>query len=383
MHQVVDVYGNAPYTDALRGLGSLAPKFDDQKAIYEDLVKLLDEAVADLKANAFQALGVSADIIFKGNVTSWVHFANSLKLRLLIRQSKIAGRDAYITAEINKIISNGFLVAGEDVLNNPGYIASDGKTNPLYDRWGYAADGTIRPLARYPRPTVFLFSVLKAANDTFRLKRLFYAKGGENASAPGTSTQEEKIDNYVPVPFGASSGYLSQNTSYIGPSQIVKGTFNKSMVLMTAAESFFLLAEAKQRYGAAVNLPLTAKEYYEQGVKESFRLTGTTATYGGDKVTTLLTSGKDLADWDASPDKLKAIWMQKWLALVNYGGNEAWAEYRRTNFPETPPSASTAANAARPARLFYPQTEATSNGANVKAQGTIDVFTSKIFWDVD
>jgi hypothetical protein len=382
VHQLVDLYGNIPYSDALKGTGSLAPKFDDQKAIYEDLVKLLDQAVVDLKANTFQAQGISADIVFKGNVTSWVHFANSLKLRLLIRQSKIAGRDAYITGEINKVIANGFLAAGEDVLSNPGYVASDGKTNPFYDRWGYAANGTIRPLARYPRPTVFLFEELKKTNDTFRLKRLFYAKGGEGATA-GVSSQEEKIDNYVPVPFGAASGYLSQNTSYIGPSQIIKGQFGKGMVLMTAAESFFLLAEAKQRYAAAVNLPLTAKEYYEQGVKESFRLTGTTATYGADKATTLLTSGKDLADWDASPDKLKAIWEQKWLALVNYGGEEAWAEYRRTNFPVTPASASASANAARPVRLFYPQGEEVSNGTNVKAQGTIDVFATKIFWDVD
>jgi hypothetical protein len=46
-HQLVDVYGNVPYSDALKGTGSLAPKFDDQKAIYEDLIKLLDEAIAD------------------------------------------------------------------------------------------------------------------------------------------------------------------------------------------------------------------------------------------------------------------------------------------------------------------------------------------------
>jgi hypothetical protein len=382
MHQIVDVYGNAPYGDALKGTGSLAPKFDDQKTIYENLIKLLDEGIADLKANAFGTPGINADIVFKGSVSGWVRFANSLKLRLLIRQSKIAGRDAYITAEINKAVAvaEGFLAAGQDAVSNPGYVASDGKTNPFYDRWGYAANGTIRALARFPRPTVFLFDVLKASNDTFRLKRLFYAKGGEGSA--GVSAAGDTLKHYVPVPFGAASGYLSQNTSYIGPCQIVKGVFNKSMVLMTAAESFFLLAEAKQRYAAAVNLPLTAQEYYEQGVKESFRLTGTTATYG-DKATVLLTSGIDLADWTASTDKLKAIWMQKWLALVNYGGLEAWSEYRRTNFPETPASASAPAGQKRPNRLFYPQSEETSNETNVKAQGAVDVFTTKIFWDVD
>ena len=381
MQQVVDVYGNAPYTDALKGTGSLAPKFDDQKAIYEDLIKVLDTAINDLNSNTFTASGNSADIIFKGNTANWIRFANSLKLRILIRQSMIPGKEAYIMAEINKAAATaeGFLTPGLDVTSNPGYLATDGKTNPFYDRWGYAANGTIRALARYPRPTTFLFDVLKASNDTFRLKRMFYAAGGENGSNPGVSTKPEVLSNYVAVPYGISSGYLSQNTSYIGPSQIVKGQFNKPMVLMTAAESFFLLAEAKQRYDAGVTLPLTAQEYYEQGVKESFRLTGTASS----AATTLLTSGFDLADWTASPDKLKAIWMQKWLAVVNYTGLEAWNEYRRTGYPDLPISASAATNQKPPVRLFYPQTESTSNGDNVKSQGEIDVFTSRIFWDID
>jgi hypothetical protein len=192
----------------------------------------------------------------------------------------------------------------------------------------------------------------------------------------------EIITNYLGVPFGVSSGYLSQNTSYIGPSQIKKGDFARPMLLMTNAESQFLLAEAKQRY-AGVTLPSTAQAYYEQGVKEAFRLTGTTTAYGAAAATTLLTSGIDLSDWTASPDKLKAIWMQKWLALTNYSGLEAWNEYRKNNFPVTPASASTAANAPRPVRLFYPSGEVASNGENVKAQGTIDVFATRLFWDVD
>ena len=384
--QLVDQYGNVPYSDALKGVGSLAPKFDDQKTIYESLAKLLDSAVVDIKANTFAGVGKPADIILAGNNTNWVRFANSLKLRLLIRQSRMTGRDAYITAEINKAAAatEGFLGVGQDVACNPGYVSSAGKLNPFYERWGYNSTGGAQALARYPRPTKFLFDFLISTKDTFRMKRLAYAAGGENGSAPGVSVKEEKIDNYVGVPFGAASGYLSQNTSYPGPSVIVKGIFNKPMIVMTAAESYFLLAEAKQRYGAAVTLPAngtdgTAKGYYEQGVKESFRLTGTAAA----AATTLLSSGLDLADWNASPDKLKAIWMQKWVSLVNFGGLEAWSEFRRTNFPVTPPSASTSPTAKLPLRLFYPSTELGSNGDNIAAQGTIDVFTSRIFWDVD
>ena len=380
---LVDLYGNVPYTDALKGTGSLAPKFDDQKVIYEDLIKVLDTAITNLKAHPITSTISGSDIVFGSSTatanTRWIQFANSLKMRILIRQSKVAGRDAYITAEINKAAATteGFLPAGVDVGVNPGYVASAGKMNPFYETWGYNASGGAQALARYPRPTVFLFDALKASNDTFRLKRLAYPKGGESAG------NAEIVANYVPVPYGASSGYLSQNTSYIGPSQIKKGEFNRPMILMTGAESFFLLSEAKQRYGAAVNLTQSAQQYYEQGVKESFRITGTTATYGADKATALLTSGIDLADWTASPDKLKAIWMQKWIALANYSGLEAWSEFRRTNFPNLPVSASAPAGQKLPLRLFYPVSETGSNEANVKAQGNVDVFSTRIFWDVD
>ena len=382
MQIIVDLYGNAPYTDALKGTGSLAPKFDDQKAIYEDLIKVLDTAITILKANPLVSTYAGSDIVFGSSVstaaTRWIQFANSLKLRILIRQTRVPSRDAYIIAEINKAAATteGFLPNGVDVTSNPGYVSSTGKLNPFYETWGYNAAGGAQALARYPRPTVFLFNTLIAANDTFRMKRIAYPKGGQGVNP-------EIISNYVGVPFGVGSGYLSQNTSYIGPSQIVKGEFNRPMILMTNAESQFNLAEAKQRYGASVTLPLTAQAYYEQGVKESFRITGTTTAYGAAAATTLLTSGKDLADWTASPDKLKAIWMQKWIALTNYSGLEAWSEYRKNNFPNTPPSLATSPTAPRPVRLFYPQGELASNGANVTAQGAIDVFATRLFWDVD
>jgi hypothetical protein len=380
---LVDLYGNIPYTDALKGINSLAPKFDDQKAIYEDLVKVLDTAITVLKANPLIGLYSGSDIVFGASTgtaaTRWVQFANSLKLRLLIRQSRIPGRDAYIIQEINKAAATteGFLPDSVDVGSNPGYLASTGKQNPFYENWGYNAAGGTQAIGRYPRPTLFLFNTLKATNDTFRLKRLAWPNGGEPAN------RLEILSNYTPVPFGASSGYLATGSAYIGPSQIKKGEFNRPMILMTNAEVKFLLAEAKERYGAAVTLPSDPRTYYEAGIRQSFRLTGTTAAYGYDKYLALINSGLPLADWDDSPNKLEAIWAQKWLALTNYSGLEAWSEYRRTNYPNTPPSASTAPTAPRPVRLFYPGSEVASNGANVLAQGNIDVFATRLFWDVD
>ncbi|PLK46207.1 SusD/RagB family nutrient-binding outer membrane lipoprotein [Emticicia sp. TH156] len=378
---LVDMYGNVPFTDALKGTSSLAPKFDDQKAIYDSLISLLTEAIADMKANPFASAFNGSDLVFRGNLTKWAQFANSLKLRILIRQSKVSGKDSYIKTELGKILSEGSgFITGEEVGIGGSffYLATAGKLNPLYDRWGYDANGAKRALNNYPRITEFLINGLKAAGDTLRMKRIAYANGGENGSVPGTSTQKEISANYRGTPFGVSSGYLPANTVPLGPSLLVKGEYNRPYVIMTAAEVQFSLAEAKTRY-ADVALPKTAQEYFEEGIKQSFRVLGAN-TAGAEAYKG---SGIVNYDWNASPNKLTAIAIQKWIALNNFSGFEAWAEYRRTNLPVTPQSIQLVGETKRPLRLFYPGTELGSNGANVNAQGTIDVFTTRIFWDVD
>jgi hypothetical protein len=379
--QIADTYGDAPYSDALKGVASLTPKFDKAQDIYKGLIKDLDSAIVALKANSFPGSGTAADVAFSGNTTRWIQAANSLKLRILIRQSRVAGMDAYITAEINKAaaVTEGFLTSTNFGVN-PGFLATAGKTNPYYDRWGYDANGAVRSLGRYPRPTKFLIDWYKSSGDSVRMKRAFYTIGGENTANPGVSTRAELNVNYAGVPFGAGSGYTAGTVSPIGPSMITKGAFNKPFILFTAAETYFLLAEAKQRYGAAVTLSATAQEYYENGVKASFAFVGAAAS----AATALLTNGKDLTDWAASPDKLKAIWMQKWVALTNVSGLESWAEYRRTGFPVTPQSLSAPSGSTdRPVRFFYPQSEVGSNEVNTPKQAANDKFSARMFWDVD
>jgi len=106
-------------------------------------------------------------------------------------------------------------------------------------------------------------------------------------------------------------------------------------------------------------------------VRESFRLDGVANPVTQANV--VLASGIAESDWAASPDKLKAIWFQKWLSLANFNGAEAWAEYRRTNYPNIPASAGAPVGQKPPVRLFYPLSELGSNQANVNAKGTIDV----------
>ncbi len=378
--QLVDMYGSIPYSDALKGVKSLAPKFDDQKVVYEELIKSLDEAIVDIKANSFASAFTSADIIFGGNTTKWAKFANSLKMRILMRQARVAGRDTYIKAEINKIVSEGSgFITGEDVgVGGPSFfLATAGKLNPVYGRWGYDANGAVLALGRFPRVTQYLVNSMKASKDTLRLKRICYAVGGEGATV-GVSSKAEIAANYLGAPFGASSGYLATAVSPLGPSLLAKGAYNKPYLLLTAGEVQLNLAEAKERYGAGVNLTGTAKSYFEAGIAQSFRSLGaasaSAAGFIGSKI--------DNYDYDASTNKLNAIAIQKWLAFVNLNGLEAWSEYRKTGLPVTPQSIQVT-DSKRPVRFYYPNTESGANAANVTAQGTIDVFATRLFWDVD
>jgi len=342
------------------------------------LITLIDDGMNDIKNNAFESAYASSDIMFKGSQSKWLQFANSLKLRILNHQSRISGRDGYIVAEVNKIVSSGAgWLSTTDAGLNPGYVAAAGQLNPVYNNWGYSETGAKRANNNFPRLTQFLVNSLKATNDTFRLKRYGYANGGENGSNPGVSVNAEVITNYTGVPFGISSGFLPAGCCALGPSLLVKGELGRPYVIMTAAETLLTLAELKQRF-PAVTLSGTAQSYYEDGVRQAFRLVGSSTT----NANTLLASGVDNCDFTASTNKLSAIAYQKWLALCNFNGVEAWTEYRKTRLPNTPQSVQVV-NSDRPLRLFYPLTEFGSNGANVSAQGTIDVFKTKIFWDVN
>lgn len=379
--KLVDLYGNIPFSESLKGVGKLAPKFDDQKTVYEGLIALIDDGIKDVKANAIPSAFAASDIIFKGNNSNWVKFANSLKLRILMRQSRVSGRGGYITTEINKIISEGSgFITGADVGANPGYTAAAGQINPFYDNYGYSETGARRANNNWPRMTDFLLSTMKATGDTVRMKRVAYAIGNEDGANPGVSLKAEVNSNYVGVKFGANSGYLPGNSSAPGPSVLTKGQFNKPYIIMTAAEIQFNLAEAKQLYGGSVNLTGTAKSYFDEGIKQSYRILGASSS----DVSRLTTSGVENVDFDASTNKLNAIAYQKWLCFVNFNGLEAWSEYRKSGVPATPQSINYVSGAnIRPLRLYYPGTELGSNGDNVKAQGTIDPLSTRIFWDVD
>lgn len=380
--QLTDVYNNIPYKDALKGTSITYPSYQSGQEVYDSLIVSLDAAIAGIKANPFPAGNTAADIIFRGNTQRWLRLANTIKLRILLRQSGIAARQAYIGTELQKIIGegSGFLEEGTDVIINPGYSNASGKLNPLYLSIGYNDAGTPVSGNSLIRMSNVLIEALKDNADTFRLKRIAYPIGGEDQNNPGNAQRPMIAANYTGVPLGARGPeYATPLSSGPGPAVIVRSTgAANGIVLMTAAECFFLQAEAALRFpGAGMG---TAKSLYEKGVREAFRAIGVPGATAQADVLLSKSANFDAATTEVA--KFRLIWYQKWVALANHNGLEAWSEYRRTNYPVVPRSqAASTANA--PWRLLYPLSEITTNLENVQQQGTIDPFTSKIFWDVN
>lgn len=371
-HNLVDCYGNIPYSQALKGSDAaqqLKPAYDNQQTVYEDLVTKIDTAINLIQTSPLDVVAVGkADIIFNGDMGKWARFANTIKLRMLMNQSDMTGRASYITGALATTTSVGFLGAGEGALLNPGYLQTTNKMNVFWENF-YKQDNSLQADALgYYVANQDACTFLTANNDPRKL-RIFQ---------PYTGTLIQ--GNY----FG---GYQQQNTTVI--SKLGFGLlqrYNQSSPILTDFESLFLQAEAAQR-GFITGDP---KTFYESAVTQSILYMGQKASQDPTSYTpataavaqAYLAQVKPLVNFGASPNKIQAIITQKWIALNGINPMPIWTDYRRTGFPDflhfsIDPLRS---SDTPPIRLLYPQTEITTNNDNVQAQGTISLTDSKIFW---
>ena len=361
--QLVDVFNNVPYTDAFQGTLTINPKYTDAQTIYEDLSNQLDSA-ATLMTSPAAVAAANTDVMFDGDNASWIAFANTLRLRLLIRQTQMAGRDSYITGEIAKITANGGGFLDVDATVNPGYANNDQQQSPF---WGYFRTLTDLPTsggqADYYRASSYAINTLNAYVDP-RLP-LLYSTNSSGA--------------YVGNVLGSQSNIPGEGTSSMGPGVLVSASQNA--VIISAAESHFLQAEAIVR-GYLPGGAAAAQTQYEAGVQASFDYLG-----AGD-ATAYLAQSNPNTNWalaTSTSAQIALIIRQKWIAEDNVTPIEAYDDYRRLHLPaDIPISISpykSPSTAQIPTRYLYPVSEYTTNTVNVNAQGTIDYYTSKVFWN--
>lgn len=387
--RLVDIYGDIPYSEAVQGFEqNVTPVYDDAQAIYDDFVSKLDTAI--LLLNEAEELGLhidqDADIMMHGDIEEWIQYANTLKLRVLIRQSEV--RDGYIKSNLS-FDEAGFIT--DHVTSNPGYLENtDGKMNPLYAGYGKNYKGDLTGANQQYGLNIFLSELYKSANDP-RLQ-LAWEPGvetGDYSHALQLGQNGDPLDHW------------GEGSVRMGPG--IYGTSTDGMMVMSMMEANFLIAEALARgYDlSSAGVSGTAKEYWTAGIEASIEYYGDRKDVDTDDLITEYFEGLggDHA-WDDS-NPVRSIIYQKYLAGVGVYPYEAWADYRRTGYPEAgDPNVIESSmisyyfNIVRPqvpVRMLYPQRETDINEENVTAAinktgvgyGSEFIMDAKIFWDAN
>ncbi|WP_033411423.1 SusD/RagB family nutrient-binding outer membrane lipoprotein [Segetibacter koreensis] len=387
-HRVTDYWGPIPYFNA--GKPATSVPYDPQDKIYDDFFKRLNAAVTVLKGKTEeQVFGGSADLMYGGNVNKWIKFANTLRLRLAMRISKVDPERA--KSEGEAAVAAGVLTASPD---DDAYIQRSEKGQD-YNGLSIMSDWNEF------RMSAAMESVLKGYQDP-RISEYFLpaVKTGtyEGLRNGLTSTQQTEDIN------------KAESNSHVGPRwtnpDVFKGGRPGFLAtpqnVMATAEAYFLRAE-----GALLgwNMGGTAKELYEAGITNSMKQWGVAdATVIQNYINSLSTPIPpndylnspalanipvkfDVADVNVQEQQ---IFLQKWLAMFPDGA-EAWADYRRSRvLPLYPVANSDNPDIPDPKsqwirRIPFLLSETQNNKAAVDAAvpllGGPDKVTTPLWWD--
>ncbi|UZR96992.1 SusD/RagB family nutrient-binding outer membrane lipoprotein [Chondrinema litorale] len=341
---ITDFWGDIPYSQALTGSDNFQPGYDAQSDIYADFVTELKEASAQIDGG----LGVQGDIYFDGDMDAWKKFANSLLMRVGIRMTNV--NPSLAQDAITSALANGVFESNDDNASYT-YLSDANNSNPLYYHFNVDSrtDYAISDI---------LVGMLKDIDDP-RLP--IYADPAEAPTDPA--------DVYIGMPYGisdADAGSITNASISFPGSSIRQATYPGYM--MTYSEVCFIKAEAAERSWIEGD----AATFYEEGITASMEQWGVAS----DDITAYL------AQPEVAYDGFESIGYQKYYALY-LTGLEAYAEFRRTGYPELSPAPAAILDAI-PRRLPYPQIEKDLNAENLDAAVSRmggDLHSTRVWWD--
>lgn len=360
---LTDLYGDVPYSQATKATeGVFAAKFDTQKDIYVKILADLDQA--NTLFNTTAALTYGGDMVYNANTASggtnpgivkWKKFANSLKLRLLLRISKRNG-EVNVNEQITAILADPVKYpvftsnADEAIFRYPGTFPY---YNPYYNQrqleW---KDGTY--------VTKFFINKMNADNDPRRA--LWFSQVPENGA-----NVYRGIESGYPV---TTEYAVGQNTSY---NDVLK-TYPQLGVMMTYSELESIKAELALR---GMNTGKTPKQHYEAAITASMVQWGVSmpANY-------LTQAGVAYNSTGTTEQQLEKIMEQKYYAymFVDY---QSWFEKRRTGYPVLPRGSGIPAENQFPNRVPYPGYLQSMNAENLAAAVASiggDNSNTKVWW---
>ena len=354
---MADFYDQIPYTEA-NNREILTPKFNTGQEVYDLMVVDMKEALSKDLSTSMGSIPGNDDFVFRGNMANWKKYANTLLLKLYMRQ--IAARPSIAQAGINELLTSGVSFLNEDAGlivkadGNSIFEDAPNRSNPLFE-----SDRRQLNTGTNLRASTTLFSYLTEnldlRKDKFYEAGISLNQGDFNSLAAPTSFAVVHLEPTTPVYF------------------------------MSKEESMFLQAEALERYNGGAG----AKEKYDEGVLSAF------SKFGLSGASYVATGG--VYEYPTSGifnDKLKAIITQKWVSGFPGNGFEMFFEQNRTGYPsisavsqsstsyvpgELAYSVNGTTGGIFPKRLVYPSNVKTRN-PNTPALETVKV---PVWWDVN
>ena len=368
-HRVTDLYGDIPYSEAGKGYsdGILTPKYDSQEVVYMDMLKELEEAVAQISGDG--ALG-SADVIFGGSAAKWKAFGNSMMLRLAMRLTQVDAATAQAWAV--KAIAAGTMTSNDHIASVKHGDGSTGNRNGhgevfLADQGSRISTSFMSRMVNDPRKT-----------------RLFMRQSDKSQTAADLLGMKNGLKNDPYTSLDGVSIPAAGDTGVYAMAATELQSLTAPMVLQTYAEVEFLKAEAAIRGW----ISSSDKAHYEAGVSAAMKMLegiyGTTPISDAD-VSAYLAGDGAYKTGGSVAERWEQVMDQYWIATY-FNEYEAYSNWRRSGFPTITatrhPNSYT--NGQFMVRMIYPTSESGNNAANYAAavanQGA-DEYTTPLWWD--
>lgn len=368
-HRITDLYGDCPYSEAGQGYinGILTPKYDSQQDIYMDMLKELEEAVAQISGDG--ALG-SADVIYGGSAVHWKAFGNSMMLRLAMRLTQVDAATAQAWAV--KAIGGGTMTSNDHMASVKHGDGSSGRKN---------GHGEVFDVDQGSRIST---SFMSRMNGDPRKTRLFMRNGDKNQDAANLIGMKNGLKNDPYTDLDGNDIPAAGDTTVYAMAATELQSITAPMVLQTYAEVEFLKAEAAIRGWISTS----DKDHYEAGVTAGMQMLegiyGTTPISGAE-ISTFLAGDGAYKSGGSVGERWEQV-MDQYFIATYLNEYEAYANWRRSGFPNITatrhPGSYTAGQFM--VRMIYPTAESGSNAANYAAavanQGA-DSYTTPLWWD--
>ena len=321
MHRVTDTWGPVPYSQI--GESGRVIEFDSQQDIYYDFFKELDESVALLRNNIDKPSFGDKDLIYGGDNEKWIKFANTLRLRLALRISRVESEKAKQEAEaavaggvMTELSDNAFMKVSPNTPNGMNYQTGWNEQRMSSNFESLVVGWNDPRMTKYFAPAV--------SDGQYRSVRCGMTPAQQNLP-------ENHYNHTSNVSFKLQPDNMNTNPQTI----------------MYTAEAYLLRAEGAV-YGWAMGA--TAQELYEEGIRMSmhtWEITDETVISTYLNGTTLPVALNDYFNTPALTDipvkfsadqeeQIEQIITQKWIAIFPEP-HEAWAEMRRSGYPKMYP----------------------------------------------